>query len=297
MQTVREPRISRATEELKVSQDQYCDLEDNQQKLEGWIPVQTLPDSNELKYAPSPKSKTGISMLEMASQLNVLDGTLYPSNASLVFESRHSGDFSQLKYNGTQDDLWQYLAPGAKEPQLLTPSSAADVLDRDSKLNGVNFDPTDARGITSTSILRAIENYLLIKGLRPTNKKSTYRRSWPSKSIRADGSNDATVQLTIVEGGRNNHSELAVCSSYCIDSRDHVDNVGLMTIYRLSSDNNRNPSANRGEANVTVSGYIDPKLASKIAKAEQERSLDHYDILSRASRVMIEKASDSIFWP
>ena len=49
MQTVREPRISRATEELKVSQDQYCDLEDNQQKLEGWIPVQTLPDSNELK--------------------------------------------------------------------------------------------------------------------------------------------------------------------------------------------------------------------------------------------------------
>ena len=57
MQTVREPRISRATEELKVSQDQYCDLEDNQQKLEGWIPVQTLPDSNELKYAPSPKSK------------------------------------------------------------------------------------------------------------------------------------------------------------------------------------------------------------------------------------------------
>ena len=236
-------------------------------------------------------------MLEMASQLNVLDGTLYPSNASLVFESRHSGDFSQLKYNGTQDDLWQYLAPGAKEPQLLTPSSAADVLDRDSKLNGVNFDPTDARGITSTSILRAIENYLLIKGLRPTNKKSTYRRNWPSKSIRADGSNDATVQLTIVEGGRNNRSELAVCSSYCIDSRDHVDNVGLMTIYRLSSDNNRNPSANRGEANVTVSGYIDPKLASKIAKAEQERSLDHYDILSRASRVMIEKASDSIFWP
>ena len=114
--------------------------------------------------------------------------------------------------------------------------------------------------------------------------------------IRADGSNDATVQLTIVEGGRNNRSELAVCSSYCIDSRDHVDNVGLMTIYRLSSDNNRNPSANRGEAKVTVSGYIDPKLASKIAKAEQERSLDHYDILSRASRVMIEKASDSIFW-
>ena len=102
MQTVREPRISRATEELKVSQDQYCDLEDNQQKLEGWIPVQTLPDSNELKYAPSPKSKTGISMLEMASQLNVLDGTLYPSNASLVFESRDSGDFSQLEYRAVR---------------------------------------------------------------------------------------------------------------------------------------------------------------------------------------------------
>ena len=77
MQTVREPRISRATEELKVSQDQYYDLEDNQQKLEGWIPVATLPDSNELKYSPSPKSKTGISMLEMVNQLNVSDRTLY----------------------------------------------------------------------------------------------------------------------------------------------------------------------------------------------------------------------------
>ena len=206
------------------------------------------------------------------------------------------GGLSQLDYNNTRDDLWTYSSPDAKEPQLLTPNSAADVLFNDSKLRGINFDPTDARGITSLGILHAIENHLLAKGLQPANTKSTYRRNWPSKSIRADGSNDATVQLTIVEGGRDNHSELAVCSSYCIDSRDHVDNVGLMTIYRLSSDNNRNLSANRGEANVTVSGYIDPKLASKIAKAEQERSLDHYDILSRASRVMIEKASDSIFW-
>ena len=70
-----------------------------------------------------------------------------------------------------------------------------------------------------------------------------------------------------------------------------------MTTYRLFNDNDRNPSANRGEAKVTVSGYIDPELASKIAKAEQERSLNHYDTLRSASRVMIEKASDSIFWP
>ena len=41
-------------------------------------------------------------MLEMVSQLNVLDGTLYPSNASLVFESRDSGDFSQLEYRAVR---------------------------------------------------------------------------------------------------------------------------------------------------------------------------------------------------
>ena len=297
MQTVREPRISRATEGLLFSLDQHCDTRDNLRDLVSWLPVAAPPDSSELKYSLSPKSRTGISRLEMASQLNALDGSLSLSSALLVIESRRSGGLSQLDYNNTRDDLWTYSSPDAKEPQLLTPNSAADVLFNDSKLRGINFDPTDSRGITSMGILHAIENHLLAKGLQPANTKSTYRRSWPSKSVRADGSNDATVQLTIAKGRRNSYSELAVCSSYCIDDCDHVDNVGLMTTYRLFNDNDRNSSANRGEAKVTVSGYIDPKLASKIAKAEQERSLDHYDILSRASRVMIEKASDSIFWP
>ena len=297
MQIVREPRISRATEGLLFSLDQHCDTSDSLRDLVSWLPVAAPPDSSELKYSLSPKSKTGISMLQMASRLNVLDGSLSLSSALLVIESRLSGGLSQLDYNNTRDDLWTYSSPDAKESRLLTLYSAADVLFNDSKLTGINFDPTDSRGITSMGILHAIENYLLAKGLRPADTKSTYRRSWPSKSVRADGSNDATVQLTIAKDRRKSYSEIAVCSSYCIDDCDHVDNVGLMTTYRLFNDSNRNSSANRGEAKVTVSGYIDPKLASKIAKAEQERSLDHYDILSRASRVMIEKASDSIFWP
>ena len=96
MQIVREPRISRATEGLLFSLDQHCDTSDSLRDLVSWLPVAAPPDSSELTYSLSPKSKTGISMLQMVSRLNVLDGSLSLSSALLVIESRLSGVYPSL---------------------------------------------------------------------------------------------------------------------------------------------------------------------------------------------------------
>ena len=175
----------------------------------------------------------------------------------------------------SKDNLWTWSSTAAREPSFLTSYSVADMLVNDSKLKDIDFDPKDPSGITAVSILLSIENNLLARGIRPTSEKSIYRRVWPSKSVRADGSNDATVQLTISNDNRQASKEIAVSSSHCISREKDVDNVSRTILCRQSTPKGARHS--RSEGLVIVSGYADPALIRRMAKAEADRTADKAD--------------------